>query len=363
VVVSAGNGASSIAPCPAVYDEVLAVGAVGPSGHRASYSSFGSYVDIAAPGGDFPNPIIGSFGVLSSTCDFRTFPSPCTPNHAFYVGTSMASPHVAGIAALLLANNSALTPADLRSRLIAYSTPIDPSEQIGPGIVNARNALGQSQEPTHRVLVRAINATTGAVAGTVTASGSSFSIGGLPDGSYFVTAGQDDDADGQAGLPGRRFGAFGGSSSPTAVTVSAAAGAFVSLTVGFPMEEEPNDAAATSSRLMVDGAVQGALSNADVIDLYRVVIPTAGTYTFETSGLSGAFCGFALDMDTILEVQDPAQTPLELSIDIDVNNRNFCSRVSRALTPGTYFVKITRDELSPGVPSNGRYLLQARSGP
>jgi subtilisin family serine protease len=365
VVVSAGNGASSVAPCPAVYDEVLAVGAVGPNGHRASYSSFGSYVDIAAPGGDFPNPIIGSFGVLSSTCDFTGFPNPCVPNHAFYVGTSMAAPHVAGIAALLLANNPALTPADLRSRLITYATPIDPSEQIGPGIVNARNALTQSQEPAHQVLVRAIDATTGAVAGTTTASGSSFSIGGLPDGSYFVVAGQDDDADGQAGLPGRRFGAFGGVSSPTAVAVSTTTGAFVSLTVGFPVEEEPNDAAATASRLVMDGAVQGSLSDADLTDLYRVVIPSAGTYTFETSGLGGAFCGFALDLDMVLELQDQAQAPLEVNVDIDPSPsvRNYCSRVSRALSPGTYFVKITRDELSPGVPSNGRYLLQARSGP
>ena len=258
VVVSAGNDATSTPSCPAAYTEVLAVGSVGPSSHRASYSSFGSHVDIAAPGGDFPNPIIGSYGVLSSTCDFRNFPTPCTPNHAFYVGTSMASPHVAGIAALLLANNSGLTPADLRARLLTFSTPIDPSEQIGVGIVNARNAMTQSQEPTHQVLVRAINATTGTVDATVTASGGSFTLGPpLADGNYFVVAGQDDNSAGQAGLPGQRLGAFGGISSPTPVAVSGTAGAFVSFTVGFPVEEEPNDLAASASRLILDGAVQG----------------------------------------------------------------------------------------------------------
>jgi hypothetical protein len=336
---------------------------VGPSGHRASYSNFGSFVDIAAPGGDFPNPIVGSFGILSSTCDFRGFPAPCVPNHAFYVGTSMASPHVAGVAALLLAANPSLTPVELRARLLTYAAPIDPAEQIGPGIVNARNAMTQSLAPAHQLFVRAIDATTGSVAAAAAAAGSSFTLAGLPDGNYFVVAGQDDDGDGQIGLPGQRFGAFGGVSSPTPVAVSSTAGAFVPIRVGVPVEEEPNDQGASSSRLVVDGAVQGALSDSDPTDVYRLTIPTAGTYTFETSGLNGAFCGFALDLDTVLELQDQSESLVESSVDTDLNVRNFCSRVSRSLTPGTYFVRITRDELSPGVPSNGRYLLQARSGP
>lgn len=372
VVVSAGNDASPTPSCPANYAEVVAVGSVGPSGHRASYSNFGGHVDLAAPGGDFPasggnvpDASIGSFGVLSSTCDFRAGPpTPCTPNHAFYVGTSMASPHVAGVAALLLAANGGLTPADLRTRLITYSTPIDASEQIGPGIVNARNALTQSQEPPHSVIVHAINATTGAVAGTATVAAGQYTIPALPDGSYFVVAGEDDNGDGFAGLPSRRYGAFGGVSSPTSVAVSGAAGGIANLTIGFPVEEEVNDLPLSASTIAVDGSVQGSLGPTDLTDMFKVVIPTAGTYTFETVGINGAFCGFAQELDTVLELLDSNQGSIQISVDIDPSNavRNFCSRISRSMTPGTYYLKVTRDEVAAGVPSFGRYILQARSG-
>ncbi len=362
VVVSAGNEASSTAPCPAAYPEVLAVGAVGPTGHRTSYSNFGSFVDLAAPGGDFGSPQLASSGVASSTCDFTPLdlnPSAaCTPNHAFYTGTSMAAPHVSGVAALLLAQDPSLTPAQLRTRLITYATPIDPGEQIGPGIVNARNALTQTAAPSRQLFVRAINAATGAVAATVAASGANYTLSALPDGSYYVVAGEDEAGDGQIGIPGRRFGAFGGVSSPTAVAVSGTVGGFAAFTAGFPSEEESNDVAATANRLTVDGAVQGGLSATDQTDVYQIQIPVTGTYTFETSGWFGAFCGFALDLDMILELRDQTQNSLGNSIDIDVNGRDFCSRISQTLTPGTYYLLITRDS-----GSTGRYILQARTGP
>ena len=358
VVVSAGNEASSTAPCPAAYPEVLAVGAVGPTGHRASYSNFGSYVDLAAPGGDFGSPQLATSGIASSTCNFTPFPAACTPNHAFYTGTSMAAPHVSGVAALLLAQDPSLTPAQLRTRLITFAAPIDPGEQIGPGIVNARNALTQTAAPSRQLFVRAINAATGAVAATVAASGGSFTLGPLADGSYYVVAGEDEAGDGQIGVPGRRFGAFGGISSPTAVAVSTTAGGFAAFTAGFPSEEEPNDVAATANRLAVDGAVQGSLTGTDQSDVYQIQIPATGTYTFETSGWFGAFCGFALDLDMILELRDQAQNSLGTSIDIDANGRNFCSRISQSLTAGTYYLLITRDN-----GSTGRYILQARTGP
>lgn len=358
VVASAGNDASSIAPCPAAYPEVLTVGAVGPTGHRAAYSNFGAYVDIAAPGGDFGSPPLATSGVASSTCNFTPFPAPCTPNHAFYTGTSMASPHVSGVAALLLAQDPSLTPADLRTRLITYATPIDPGEEIGPGILNARNALTQTAAPTRQLYVRAVDATTGAVAATVAATGGNFTLSGLPDGSYYVVAGEDESGDGEIGVPGRRFGAFGGISSPTAVAVSGTAGGFAAFTAGFPAEEESNDVAGTANRVMANGAVQGSLSTADLTDVYQVQIPVAGTYTFETSGWFGAFCGFALDLDMVLELRDQAQNSLASSVDIDPNGRNFCSRISQSLTAGTYYLLISRDN-----GSTGRYILQARTGP
>jgi subtilisin family serine protease len=363
VVVSSGNDGTSEAPCPAAYDEVIAVGAVTAGKTRAAYSTFGSFVDIAAPGGDFPTND-GSFGILSTTCDFATAPppAPCNPNFAWYTGTSMSSPHVAGIAALLLAANPGLTPDQLRNRLLTYATPLDPNLETG-NLVNARNALTQTTAPARQLFVRAVDAATGATVATTTAMpGVPYSLTSLPDGNYFVVAGEDEGGDGDVGVPGRRFGAFGGVSSPTALAVSATAGGYAAFVAGYPIEEEPNNAEGTASRLIVDGAVRGDLSSFDATDMFLIQIGSAGTYTFETTGLSGAFCGFALDLDTVLDLFDTNQDVLGSSVDIDPAHNNYCSRISLSLTPGTYYLRVTRDMVA-GVPHVGRYVLQARAGP
>jgi subtilisin family serine protease len=373
IVVSAGNAGSSVPSCPAAYPEVLSVGAVGPSGFRASYSNFGSTVDLAAPGGELAPPADGTWGIYSTVCDFTPLNSNpnalCdpTPHGTFtgaarYFGTSMAAPHVAGVAALLLAQDPALTPATIRSRILAYATPLPAGDQLGAGVVNARNALTQSPAPARQILVRAVDAVTGAIVATVTAPGGNFTISGLPDGSYFVVAGEDEGGDGFIGLPGRRFGANGGISTPAAVAVSGAAGAFIAFSIGFPVEREPNDQGVSAGRLFVDGAVEGGLSGTDVADYYRTAIPAGGTYSFETTGFGGAFCSFALDLNTTLELLDQNLDRVGQSVDVDPANNNFCSRISSTLTAGTYYLRVTRGDFFGTGLHAGRYILQARSG-
>jgi serine protease len=63
----------------------------------------------------------GTWGVFSTVCDFTV--DPCNPTQARYEGTSMAAPHVSGVAALILAANPSLTAAQLRSRLLTYAVP------------------------------------------------------------------------------------------------------------------------------------------------------------------------------------------------------------------------------------------------
>ena len=141
VVVAAGNSNSDATTFePASCAGVVAVSATGRSGNRASYSNFGAKVAIAAPGGS------GSNGVLSTLNAGLTTPG--ADSYAYYQGTSMAAPHVAGTASLMLSANPALTPAQVRqilqssARQFPTGTGSDCSiAACGAGIVDAGAAV------------------------------------------------------------------------------------------------------------------------------------------------------------------------------------------------------------------------------
>lgn len=139
VVIAAGNENQNAANVsPANCSGVIVVAAVNRSGSHAYYSNFGSVVDVAAPGGDIRSS--DSNGVLSTLNTGTTTPGSDT--YAWYQGTSMATPHVSGVVALMLAKNSSLTPDDVESRLKS-STRAFPGtcSQCGTGIVDALAAV------------------------------------------------------------------------------------------------------------------------------------------------------------------------------------------------------------------------------
>jgi len=152
VVVAAGNDAADASGVtPASCENVITVAATDRSGGIAYYSNSGSGVTLSAPGGEV-DPTLGN-GVLS-TLNSGT-QGPASDAYIYYEGTSMATPHVAGIASLLLSARPDLTPAQVKSILTATArtfptgTTYDCDTSFcGAGIVNAAAALQyDSYEP------------------------------------------------------------------------------------------------------------------------------------------------------------------------------------------------------------------------
>lgn len=145
VVVAAGNENQNASNSrPANCSNVVAVAALDRQGNRANYSNFGAVVDVSAPGGE---TAVSSNGVLSTLNSGSTTPG--SDNYAYYQGTSMATPHVAGLAALMMSDNPSLTPAQVESNLksTARSIPGSCSGGCGAGLVDATAALGGGTPP------------------------------------------------------------------------------------------------------------------------------------------------------------------------------------------------------------------------
>jgi serine protease len=135
LVIAAGNEAVDAAnSTPANCPGVISVAAVGRNGGIAGYSNFGTGVDLAAPGGN------GRDFVLSTINAGQT--APAGDSLGFFQGTSMAAPHVAGVAALMLSVNAALTPDDVETRLKATVRAFPAAcNGCGTGLVDANAAV------------------------------------------------------------------------------------------------------------------------------------------------------------------------------------------------------------------------------
>ncbi len=140
VVVAAGNdNADAAGFTPASCGNVIAVAATNKNGTRASYSNYGSLIDVAAPGGDSPDctTLIVSTGNAGTS-------GPTTENYLCMAGTSMAAPHVAGTVALMQAvRTTPLTPAQVESILKSAlrTFPGSNDKPIGNGIIDANAAV------------------------------------------------------------------------------------------------------------------------------------------------------------------------------------------------------------------------------
>lgn len=142
--VAAGNGTSNdgipidaINETPANCMGVMPIAATGPVGYGASYSNYGNIISFAAPGGD----LAPSANQIYSTIE---------NGYGYKSGTSMATPHVAGLSALLYSIDPTLTPTALLNIIKTTTTPFPTggpgysctvTKPCGTGIINAASAV------------------------------------------------------------------------------------------------------------------------------------------------------------------------------------------------------------------------------
>lgn len=161
VVVAAGNDDQDAANVsPANCNGVITVAATNRSGGKAYFyppraSNFGATVEIAAPGGEITS--LASNGVLSTLNSGTTTPS--ADSYEYYQGTSMAAPHVSGVAALMLSANPNLTPDNVLSIIQSTARPFPATcNQCGSGIIDAAASVAAAAPPQSNFTITVGNA-------------------------------------------------------------------------------------------------------------------------------------------------------------------------------------------------------------
>lgn len=147
-VAAAGNAASSTPSYPAAFDNVFAVSAVDGAGVLSTYSNFGSWVDLAAPGGDASRDgNADGRGDLVSSTSAAVIDGTLTATYAGLQGTSMAAPHVSGVLALMKSENESLKYEDVNEALqlgkLTVSSCDNPcrNDELGWGLMDAAKSV------------------------------------------------------------------------------------------------------------------------------------------------------------------------------------------------------------------------------
>ena len=157
MVASSGNSNDNSSVYPAAYPSVISVSATTNNDGKSSYSNYGYWVDVSAPGGE-PS---GSTAVsIVSTL----------PGGAYgtMAGTSMACPHVAGEAGLILSEHPSFSPDEVKKAIKSAVDPVSSEKYMGFGRINVRDAIGIGSVPDSNISSPSMG---GIVSGSVIISG------------------------------------------------------------------------------------------------------------------------------------------------------------------------------------------------
>ncbi len=273
VVAAAGNNGNTVPFYPAYYSNVIAVAATDNVDQLASFSTRGDWVDAAAPGVTIYSTLINN-------------------SYGYKSGTSMASPHVAGLAALVFTqvtdgNGNGLLNDEARAKILSTCDAIS-ATGVGCGRINAYRAV-QTSAPTPPPPAP----TTGAIAGKVTdaATGASLAGATVTDGTRTATT----DASGNytiAGVPEGSYTVGASASGYISAHQTVAVVAGQTAAASFALATAP--AAPAISGVVTDATNGAAIAGATVSDgtrsattdatgAYAIANVPAGTYTVSAS--------------------------------------------------------------------------------
>lgn len=277
VIVAAGNSnVDASGATPANCSNVVTVAATNRSGGRSYYSNYGTLVDIAAPGGDVRSA--SSNGILSTLNSGTTTPG--AQSYAWYQGTSMATPHVAGLAALILSKGSR-TPAQIENLLKNNARAFPAScSGCGAGIINAAATLAAISTPSNTPPTANFSFTSSGLTATFTDS-SSDSDGSIASRSWNFG----DGSSSTATNPSRTYASAG--TYTVTLTVTDNGGASNSSSRSVTVTAPPSGGSVLSKGVPLNGSTNSTSANSSYAE-YTVVVPAGSSnLTIATTNATG----------------------------------------------------------------------------
>ncbi len=337
LVIAAGNDNVNVSNAsPANCSNVVAVASVTSTGARSSFSNYGALIDIAAPG-----------STIMSTLNTGTT-TPGSETYVNYSGTSMATPHVAGVVALIQSVSATpKTPAQVEALLKSTARPFPstPSQTIGAGIADAKAAVdsaggggGANVAPTANFTSSASGLTVSFTDTSTDSDGSiasrSWSFG---DGTTSTTAN-----------PSKTYSAAG--TYTVTLTVTDDDGATNTRTASVTVSSGGGGGTVLSNGVPVTGLASGAGTSLN----YTIVVPAgASNLNIATSGGTG-------DADLYVRA---GSAPTDTAYDCrpyKSGNAETCTFATP--TAGTYYVRVKAYSAFSGVSLVGSYTTGGGGG-